>query len=115
MIPRDLRNNRQRNVVLVTLDINGDSGLVKGGVDAVDGDGVVRIRRVATDVDDDTQSPPWARSGDLLLRQERRYGRTQIDAVDKYVSVQDLLERTALRSLLQVPLQDIVPANRSAQ
>lgn len=77
MIPRDLRNNRQRNVVLVTLDINGDSGLVKGGVDAVDGDGVVRVRSVTGDVTHDAQLT--ASSGQKVVVDEGRNGVRKVD------------------------------------
>lgn len=45
----------ERRRVLVVLDGDGDGGVVKGGVDGVDGDGVVWVGRVARDVDDDAE------------------------------------------------------------
>lgn len=41
--------------IMVALDLDGHGGVLEGGVDGVDGDGVVRVRRVAGYVDDDSE------------------------------------------------------------
>lgn len=63
--------------VLVVLDVNGDGGVVKGGVDVVDGDWIVGVRSVARDINDNTQFA--AGLCQKLVVDERRDGLRQID------------------------------------
>lgn len=67
----------QRAGVLVVLDSDGDGGVVKGGVDGVDGDGVVGVGGVARDVDDDAQLA--AGLGEKLVVDEGRDGLGEVD------------------------------------
>lgn len=94
----------------VALDVHLDGGLVKGGVDVVDGDGVVRVGRVAADVADDAELA----TGGFEAREvdERRNGLGEVDAVDKNVRLDDLWVRAvALLGLGQIPLLDLRAAD----
>jgi hypothetical protein len=97
-------DNRQRRPV--TLDIDLDSGLVECGVDAVDGNGVVRVGGVAADVADDAELAAGALEARAV--DKRRDGLGQVDAVDEDVRLDDLRVRpVALLGLGQVPLLDL--------
>ena len=89
-------------------DSHGHGRLFESRVDVVDRNRIERVRRVATDIDDHPQPTSRTRSIDLLMRYERWYLRGQVDAIDKDVNVQDLLEWTTLGGLIHVPLEDIV-------
>lgn len=67
----------ERAGVLVVLDDDGDGGVVKGGVDGVDGDGVVGVGGVARDVDDHAQLT--ARLGEELVVDEGGDGLGEVD------------------------------------
>lgn len=90
-------------------DINSNGRLVKGGVDVVDGYGVIRIRSVAADVDYHAQASVFASSNSCLTGDEVWDLGGQINAVDKDINVQNLRERASLCSLCHVPLEDIIP------
>ena len=93
-------------------DLGRDRRLCEGRVNRVYGNGIVRVRSVATDIDDNPQTSVLPRSSDLLLRHERGDRGTEIDAVDENISLQDLGERTALGRLIHVPLQNVIPARQ---
>jgi hypothetical protein len=63
------------------LDLDRNSGLVKGGVDAVDWDGVVRVGGVAANIHHDRQLAIGVFQG--LGVNERRNGLAEVDAIDK--------------------------------
>lgn len=78
-------------------------------IDVVNWDRVIRVSRIAAHVHDDAQPSRCARGLYLLLGQEWRNRRREVDAVDEDVNVEDFLEGAALGSLLHVPLEDVVP------
>lgn len=85
---------------------DGDSGLVEGGGDIVDRDGVVGVRRVSAHVANNGQSP--IRRGQALDIDERRDLGGEVDAVDEDVGLlDDFPEGTTLRGLCHVPLYDV--------
>lgn len=72
-------NDGQRGGVLVILDLDGDSGVVEGGVDVVYGDWVVRVGGVTRDINDNTQLA--ARLCKELVVDERGHGLRQVDLI----------------------------------
>jgi hypothetical protein len=92
-------DDRQGEVVLVVLDLDGDSGILEGGVDGVDGDGVVRVCGVARDVDDNGEVA--ALLGEEFLVDERGNGLGEVDGVEEDISLGDLLIR-ALKGLVAI-------------
>jgi hypothetical protein len=89
----------QREAVLVVLDLNRDGGVLEGGVDGVDGDGVVRVCGVARDVDDNGKVAAWL--GEEFLVDERGDGLGEVDGVEEDISLGDLLIR-ALKRLASI-------------
>lgn len=83
-----------------------DGGLVKGGGNGVDRNGVVGVGGVSRNVDNDLQLS-------ISLIQsfkvgEGRNGLRQVNAVDKDVGVSNLLEGTTLGGLSHIPLDDVL-------
>ena len=68
---------------------DGDGGLAEGGVDVVDGDGVVRVGGVAGDVADDAEAAGGGGEG-LGVDEGRDLG-GEVDAVDEDVGLDDFL------------------------
>lgn len=102
------RDDGQRGPV--ALDVNLDGGLVEGGVDVVDGDGVVRVGGVAADVADDAEVAAGAL--EALAVDKGRDGLGQVDAVDEDVRLDDLgVGPVARLGLGQVPLLDLAAAD----
>lgn len=102
------RDDTQRRPVALDLDLDGR--LVKCSVDVVDGDRVVRVRRVAADIADNTELA--ARRLEALAVDKRRDGLGQVDAVDEYVRLDDLGVRpVTLLGLGQIPLLDLGAAD----
>jgi hypothetical protein len=88
--------------------------LAEGGVDVVNGDGVVRVGSVARDITDDTQAARL--SGERLGVDEGRDLGGEVDAVDKDIRLDNLLVRTRLGSgLLDIPLDDVFEAGADAK
>lgn len=87
----------QRGGVLVVLDGDRDGGVVKGGVDRVDGDGVVGVGGVARDVDDNAQLA--ARLREEVVVDEGRDGLGEVDLFP--VSFYGLVSFTATQGFLQ--------------
>ena len=91
-----------------SLELDGDGRVREGGIDRINGYRIERIGGITADVHDDGQPPRLARRVDLIVGEEGRDGRGEVDAVDKEIDVEDFLERTALGRLRQVPLEDVV-------
>lgn len=70
----------------VNVPFNVNGGLVKGGVDGVDGDRVVGVGGVAGNIDDDAEVALLAGGGDGFRRDERGDLGGQVNAVDKDVN-----------------------------
>jgi hypothetical protein len=91
-------------------DVDLDGGLVEGGVDVVDGDGVVGIGGVAADVADDAEL-----AGGRLqaLAVDKGWdGLGEVDAVDEDVRLDDVgVGALALLGLCEVPLLDVGAAD----
>ena len=94
----------------VALDINPDGRLVEGGVDVVDGNGVVWVCGVAAHIADDTKLALGRLQALLVDEWRDRLG--EVDAVDEDVRLDDLGVRSVtLLGLGQVPLLDLGAAN----
>jgi hypothetical protein len=94
----------------VALNRNANSRLVECSVDVVDGDGVVRVGRVAADIADDAE--PAAGRLEALLVDEWWDRLGEVDAVDKDVRLDDLgVWAFALLGLGKIPLLDLRAAN----
>ena len=93
---------------------DGHCGLGEGGVDVVDGDGVVGVGGVAGDVADDAQA---ARIGGQRLGiDEGRDLGGEVDAVDEDIGLDDLLVRSGLGGgLWEIPLEDVFKAGADAE
>lgn len=102
------RDDRQPGAVALNGHPNGR--LVKGSVDVVDGDRVVRVCGVAADVADDAQLALGRLQA--LLVDERWNGLGEVDAVDEDVRLDDLgVWSVALLGLCEIPLLDLGAAN----
>jgi hypothetical protein len=107
-------DDAQWQTVAALGESHGHCGLREGGVDVVDGDGVVGVGGVAGDVADDAQAARL--SGQRLGVDERRDLGAEVDAVDEDVGLNDLLVRTRLGGgLLDVPLDDVFEACANAE
>lgn len=94
----------------VALYVNLDGGLVEGGVDIVDGDGVVGVGGVAADVADNAELAAGAL--EALAIDEGRDGLGEVNAVDEDVRLDDLGVRpVALLGLGKIPLLDLAAAD----
>jgi hypothetical protein len=107
-------DDAQWQTVAALGESHGHCGLREGGVDVVDGDGVVGVSGVAGDVADDAQAARLSRQ--RLRVDERRDLGAEVDAVDEDVGLNDLLVRTRLGGgLLDVPLDDVFEACANAE
>lgn len=104
------KDMKKRNVPDIR---NGDRRFRERSVDVVDRNRVVRVRRIATDVDHDPQLARLASSSDRLGGDERGDLGREVDAVDEDVDVEDLLEGTTLSGLRHIPLHDVIPATQT--
>lgn len=115
------------------LGVDFDGGGGEGGVDRVDGDGVVGVGRaarcgcgvslpsgwkggergkrdvLARDINDDAQSTISPSLGDEFRSDKLGNRLGEVDAVDENVDVEDFGEGTALGGLGHIPLDDIFP------
>lgn len=113
------------------VDFNGGGG--EGGVDRVDGDGVVRVGRaeeggfvslrsgffegkrkkkrdaLARDIDDNAQSTISSSFGDEFRSDKLGNRLGEVDAVDENVDIEDFGEWAALGGFGHVPLDDVFP------
>ena len=80
-------------------------------VDVVNWNWIEGVRGVATDIDNHTELPLRPGCNHLFLRDKRRDFGCEINAVDKNIDIQDLLEWTTLCRLREIPLKDVVPKN----
>jgi hypothetical protein len=78
-------------VVLIVLDLDRDGGVLEGGVDGVDGDGVVRVCGVARNVDDYSEVATLL--GEEFLVDERGDGLGEVDGVEEDISLRNFLVR----------------------
>ena len=90
-------------------DGHGHGGFLESRIDVVDRNRVEWVRRVAAHVDDHPQPTTRTSSIYLLVGNEWRYLRVQVNGVDENVNVQYLLKRTTLGSFFQVPLENVLP------
>lgn len=98
------RDDTQRRPIALNIDL--DSRLVERGVDVVDGDGVVGVRRIAANIADHAELA--ARRLEALAVDKGRDGLGQVDAVDEDVRLDDLgVRAVALLGLGQIPLLDL--------
>lgn len=103
-------NGYDRELWATALDSHIDGGLVEGGIDVVDGNGIVGVGRVAADIAHDAE--PATRRLQALLVDEWWDGLGQIYAVDKDVRLDNLrIRAVALLGLFQIPLLDLGAAN----
>jgi len=94
----------------VALDMDTDGRLVEGGVDVVDGNGVVWVCGVAAHIADDAELALGRLQA--LLVDERRNRLGEVDAVDEHVRLDDLrVGSVTLLGLWQIPLLDLGAAN----
>lgn len=89
-------------------NLDGNCGLIECGIDIVNWDGIEGIGSIAADVDDNRQLSRFPSRGNGGMIDEVRDLRGEVNAVDKDVDVENLSEGTALGSLCQIPLEDII-------
>lgn len=107
-------DHAQRQTVATLGERDGYCGLGEGGVDVVDGNGVVRVGCVARDVADDAQAARLG--GQRLGVDEGRDLGGEVDAVDKDIRLDDLLVGARLGGgLLDIPLDDVLKASADAE
>ena len=107
-------DDAQRQAVAALGEGNGNCGLAEGGVDVVDGDGVVGVGGVARDIADDAQAARLSRQ--RLGVDERRNLGGEVDAVDEDIRLDDLLVRARLGGgLLDIPLDDVFETSANAK
>lgn len=107
-------DDAQRQTVAALGERHGYCGFAEGGVDVVDGDGVVGVGGVARDVADDTQAARLSRQR-LGVDEGRNLGR-EVDAVDKDIRLDDFLVRAGLGGgLLDIPLDDVLETSANAE
>lgn len=107
-------DNAQWQTVAALRERHWYCGLAEGGVDVVDGDGVVGVGGVAGDVADNAQAARLSRQR-LGVDEGRDLG-GEVDAVDEDVRLNDLLVRARLRGgLLDVPLNDVFKTSADAK
>lgn len=107
-------DDAQRQTVAALGESHGHCGLGEGGVDVVDGDGVVRVGGVARDVADDAQATRLSRQR-LGVDEGGDLG-GEVDAVDEDVRLDDLLVWARLGGgLLDVPLDDVFETGADAE
>ncbi len=80
----------------------------EGRVHGINRNGVVRIRRVTTDVHGYPEPSSVPRGLDLFLGHERGDACREVNTVDKNVNIEYLLEGPALRGLIQVPFDNVI-------
>lgn len=97
-----------------SLELYADGRIRERGIDTINGYRIERIGSVTADVDDDSQPSRLTRRVDLCVREERRDGGREVDAVDEDVDVEDLLKRPTLGRLCQIPLDDLISEKKSA-
>lgn len=86
---------------------HGDRRVGEGGVDVVDGDGVVGVSSVAGDIADDAEATRL-RGERLGVDEGGDLGR-QVDAVNEHVGLNDLLVRAGLgRGLGEIPFLEAI-------
>lgn len=100
---------KHRDLQANSPNINSNGGLIKGGVDAIDGYGVVWVGGVAADINNDPQTPVLSGRNNGIPGDKVRDLRGEIDAVDEDVYVENLREGSALGGLVHIPLDDVVP------
>jgi len=107
-------DDAQRQTVAALREGHWYCGLAEGGVDVVDGDGVVGVGGVAGDVTDDAQAARLSRQR-LGVDEGRDLG-GEVDAVDEDIRLNDLLVRARLGGgLLDIPLDDVFETGADAK
>lgn len=107
-------DDAQRQTVAALGESHGHCRLREGGVDVVDGDGVVGVSGVARDVADDAQAARL--SGQRLGVDEGRDLGGEVDAVHEDVRLDDLLVGARLGGgFLDIPLDDVFEAGADAE
>jgi hypothetical protein len=107
-------DDAQRQTVAALRERHWHCGLAEGGVDVVDGDGVVRVGGVARDIADNAQAARLSRQR-LSVDEGRDLG-GEVDAVDEDVRLNDLLVRARLGGgLLDIPLDDVFETGADAE
>lgn len=98
--------NRDNTQLWTLLDLDRNSWLIESGSDSVDRHRVVRVGSISRDVADDAELAVWVLERSVVDKVRDLEG--EVDAVDKDISIDDLLERSTLGRLSHIPLDDVL-------
>lgn len=89
-------------------NINWNRGFIKCSIDGIDRNRIEGIGCITADIDNNTQPTGFARFGNRFMCDEWRDLRAEVNAVHKYINIEDLVKGATLGCFRQVPLEDVV-------